>query len=351
MATSGGETTRVPVTAAHRRYDEVDVLRGLAALWVVLSHYLPHWNRYLGWAPVIVPNLWGQYAVWLFFVISGFVIFSTLDRSKSVADFAVLRFSRLYPTYWVTLLFATLASVLVFGEQLWVGGLLANLTMFQKILGYGDFDTVYWSLAVELAFYMNAGVLFALGLHRRPQLIVVSWLGVACIWALALDTPGTVHRDWLALLFALDYSPYFAMGIVFFDVTKHGWSASRAGLIVLALVAEFLISGWLGLRVALFIVPLFVLAIRGRLRFLVSKVTLWLGAISYSLYLIHRNLGYASLNWMHGRHIGPAVAMPIAILGALALATIATYGVEKPAMRHIRMLYDQWKARKRSPGG
>jgi peptidoglycan/LPS O-acetylase OafA/YrhL len=328
------------------RYVEVDVLRGLAALWVVLSHYLPHWNRFLGTAPIIVPHEWGGFAVKLFFAISGFVIFMTLDRCRSVADFVVLRFSRLFPVYWTTIALATAVSILVFGRTFWPGGLLVNATMLQDFVGFPRLDHVYWSLTVELAFYVIAGSLFALGLHRRTLRFVAAWLVGAIIWVLNVQPIDFEHRHWLALLLALDYSPYFGLGIVFFDATKHGWSAAKAGVIVLAMVTEFLIAGWVGLCVAAIVAVLFVLAIRGNLRFLVSKLTLWLGAISYALYLIHRNLGYESLDWLHKHHVGPAVAVSLTTFGALAIATLVTYGVEKPALLHIRSWYYKWKARR-----
>jgi len=350
MADNLGQATRGPSLPLPPRYVEVDVLRGLAAFWVVLSHYLPYWNRYLGPTPTIVPNEWGVYAVKLFFLISGFVIFMTLDRCKSVADFTVLRFSRLYPAYWATLVLATVVSVLVFGRRFGLGGFVANATMLEDFLGYPRFDNIYWTLTVEISFYLIAGFLFALGLHRRTLLFVVVWLVIAAIWVLIFQQTDTDHRHWLALLFALDFSPYFGMGIVLFDVTKHGWSAARAGVVGLAFATEFLIAGWVGLCVALIVVILFVLAIRGNLRFLVSKATLWLGAISYALFLVHRNLGYESLDWLHEHHVSLAVAVPVTILGALAIATLVTYGVEKPSLQHIRSWHHQWKTRRARSG-
>ena len=111
VANNRTATAKSSTPRAAPRYLEVDVLRGLAAFWVVLSHYLPHWDEYLDPTFIIIPRAWGAYAVNLFYVISGFVIFITLDRCRTVTDFAILRFSRLYPTYWVTLILATSISV------------------------------------------------------------------------------------------------------------------------------------------------------------------------------------------------------------------------------------------------
>lgn len=328
-------------TASHR-LQEVDVLRGFAALFVVLTHYVPHWSDRLETIFVPIPNAFGIYAVQLFFVISGFVIFMTLDRCQSVAQFAMLRFSRLFPTYWATLLFATAIGILVFGEQLWPGGLLTNLTMFQEYLRFSHLDVVYWSLSLELAFYLNAAWLFALGWHHQVRRVITVWLLGACIWALTqpIVAPGQEPvRGWLPLLFALDFAPYFAMGVVLFDAMKNSWSPSRIALIALAVFAEFLIHGAGGVAVAIVIFLLFFAATHGHLRFLVSKPTLWLGTISYSLYLVHRNLGFHVLDWLHGHGISAALAIPITIAGALLLATLFTYAVEQPALARVRSWY------------
>lgn len=87
------------------RFEELDVLRGLAAAGVVLSHYSSHCARYFAAGPfgVHLPTVYGFYAVELFFMISGFVIYFTLERSATWKDFAFSRLTRLYPAYWTAL--------------------------------------------------------------------------------------------------------------------------------------------------------------------------------------------------------------------------------------------------------
>jgi len=340
-----------PPSTVHRRYEEIDVLRGFACIWVALSHYLPYWNDHLGPTTVLIPEGWGVYAVKLFFVISGFVIFATVDRCKSVSEFAVLRFSRLYPTYWATLLLATFAGALLFGKSIWLGGLIVNMTMFQEFLRFPNLDNVYWSLTVELAFYLNLAWLMALGWHRYPRRVVFVWLLAAGLWASTSPVLPTPHRSLTAMLFALDFAPYFAFGILIYGATRRGWTRADLGLGILAFGTEFLMTGWLGLGIALFIVLIVVLAVGGKLPFLVSRPTLLLGWISYSLYLIHRNLGWDALAWLHARGVGPAVAVPLALTGAFAIATAVTYGIERPGIRWIRSVYKQFTSMPREAAG
>ena len=76
------------------RLVELDALRGIAAVVVVLYH-LTYWNDAAGQAPFSV--FWGHYGVELFFIISGFVIFMTLAQARDLRAFAVSRVARLYP--------------------------------------------------------------------------------------------------------------------------------------------------------------------------------------------------------------------------------------------------------------
>ena len=330
------------------RLQEIDVLRGLAALAVLFSHYVPYWDRYAYHIPVLVPNAVGYYAVSLFFIISGFVIFTTVERCDSVLEFAVLRFSRLYPTYWVSLLIFTGVTVFIVGQPLWLRGLLANATMLQQFLGYSHFDNVYWSLSVEMTFYFIVGALMTLGLNRKVQWFLTVWLVLAALWVLMFRTPGSVtswgvvateRRDGIELFSAFDYCPFFALGILFYQAVRDGWAQAKAGLVVLALFVEYLLAGWEGFAVAVMFTLLFWLALNGWMRFLVNRVTLWLGTISYSLYLTHRNLGYLLLSWLHERGIGSIAAIAITLLLALTLATALTYAVERPASAAIRSWY------------
>jgi peptidoglycan/LPS O-acetylase OafA/YrhL len=94
------------------RYLELDSLRGIAVLAVVLYHYTFAYDFHFKLFSDHKFYLYhGNLAVPLFFVISGFVIFLTLEKSKRKTDFLVSRFSRLYPSYWaamfITIIFVT----------------------------------------------------------------------------------------------------------------------------------------------------------------------------------------------------------------------------------------------------
>src|ERR1043165_7322111 len=81
------------------RLTELDVLRGMAAVWVLSFHYPNYYDRLFHPNKSVPLFQSGAHAVNLFFIISGFVIYMTLAKTKKPMDFVVSRFSRLYPAY------------------------------------------------------------------------------------------------------------------------------------------------------------------------------------------------------------------------------------------------------------
>ena len=141
------------------RIPELDLLRFLAALAVVIYHYgLP---ADVG-QPIARVTEFGFLGVQLFFMISGFVILWTATN-KTPAEFVISRLSRLYPTFWVAVLL-TAASLYVLRGTFNPGVVLANLTMVPGPLRQPMLDKVYWTLVIEIKFY---GLILCLLLARQ----------------------------------------------------------------------------------------------------------------------------------------------------------------------------------------
>jgi peptidoglycan/LPS O-acetylase OafA/YrhL len=337
------------------RVEEIDVLRGLAALCVMVSHYTWYCVKSFQEAPfgLELHTIYGFYAVQLFFIISGFVISLTLEKCRTWHDFAFSRLTRLYPAYWAALSLMVVVDHVVFGKPLWMGGYAANLTMLQEFMGFPNLDGVFWSLTVELAFYAMMAVLLATGLLARIELVAAIWLGLACLWSLAEQYLGIALPAFLPRYLILRHVPFFVAGIMFYRVAVMGRTRPRVALLLAALAAAGLIDGlwdraipavgWIDgferLGVAALLFTIFGFAVSGRLRFAVSPVTLWLGGISYSLYLCHRNLGFSLLSRLHELGVPVWLAFALTLLMALILAAGLTYLVERPCLWTLRQWY------------
>jgi peptidoglycan/LPS O-acetylase OafA/YrhL len=318
----GGEDPRLK----SERFQELDVLRGIAALFVVLFHYSGHVEMYFGDFPFRFEA--GKYGVSLFFCVSGFVIFWTLERSKTLSDFAFSRFSRLYPTYWAAIVLWGIVMVGIFGEPFWLTGYTVNATMLQSFVGVGDLSEPFWTLGIELAFYFWMAVLFRAGWLKHIVPICVAWLVAAAVWARLGEVE--VWRTYLVL----PYAPYFTAGIMFYLLRS---SVRRAYVLAIALAWLVVVmrSGLTGAMVATTCFAAMALAISGGLRWLVNPVTVMLGTVSYALYVTH-SLAIPVLTVLHQAGVPSVISVPMMMLAAVGLAAAVTYGIEQPAMRWLR---------------
>lgn len=328
-----------------RRLVEIDALRGIAALAVVLFHYTTRFHQLfpgMPELPVAFPR--GSLGVNLFFVISGFVIFMTLERTKQALDFVISRFSRLYPAYWlaVALTFGIATMLGLPGKTVTLTDAVANLTMIHGFFRIPHVDGVYWTLEVELLFY--CGMFFLYKIKRLNCIFPVLWglLLMRLIYFVAARDLG-IDLSWtLSRILILEYIGWFAIGVSIYQLTKsaaYGDSrpamATIVGAVATLAIVHTVLHGVLAITLGLLVY----LAATGRLSVLRFPVLVWLGSISYPLYLIHENIGWSVMLQLYSHGWGALSTFVTVMALALSLATLISLSVEKPAMRAIRTWY------------
>ena len=339
----------------HERLRTLDGFRALAIMLVIGFHY------YTRWAPPEAPESlypYGQIAAsWavfrfgylgvnLFFIISGFVISMTLFRSRGAVDFARKRFARLFPTMVLCSL-ATFVAVSLLPQQAirvsW-RDFLPSLTftdpfLWSHLLGreFHSMDGSYWSLYVEVKFYLWIGLMYFTAGSKR-FFLSVAWVFALLVAAAQVMKLAHLPHVWgLEFVFALDYLPWFVAGIGFYALHEdprdwRGWLlVVEAAVGVWALIgrqpeAERAALGALALCYALFVVML----LRPRwLSWLSLRQVAAVGTASYSLYLLHQTLGVAilaSLREPLGSHAtwSAWVATPL-LTAAMILVSLLIY--------------------------
>ena len=179
------------IGAARQRLNQLDALRGLAAMAVVLFHFS---TRFSELYPQAAPQAWslsmGHLGVNLFFIISGFVIFMTIERTARPTDFVVSRVSRLYPAYWVAILltFCITHALTLPGKTVPLTTALANGLMFHGFFRVPHVDGVYWTLEVELLFYALILALYVGGRLAKVHRVLLGLL--AYVWSITLQRCG-----------------------------------------------------------------------------------------------------------------------------------------------------------------
>jgi peptidoglycan/LPS O-acetylase OafA/YrhL len=161
-------------------------LRGFAALCVVFDHgstllLLPVRSFLYQWL-----NL-GQYGVFVFFLVSGYIVPASLERKGSVRGFWISRAFRLYPMFLLVLVLSAVAYKTGHGTVANAGehpaaAVLGWLFMMQNLAAGLNVPVVTWTLSYEMVFYLLLAGLFSWGVHRRS-----GWYATAfAVGALAL---------------------------------------------------------------------------------------------------------------------------------------------------------------------
>lgn len=334
------------VRNSQNRLLELDALRGLAALVVLLFHFTLANQDELGWLFSI-----GVTGVDIFFIISGFVIFLTIQNMKNWKQFVLFRFSRLYPVYWVCVTIT--ATFILFCEpnKFVPRNILANLTMFPSYFGIEDLDGSYWTLIIELLFYA-----WILVVYICNQLKNIVFIGIAFTIGIILfhyfgNYYPDVYRFSQQKIQLINHFPLFLSGIVFYKLFTERFSFFYVVVLFLCIASAIYLSNKGGRTmqilqprehglIIIFYHLIFVLFIIGRLGFLKIAPLLFLGRISYSLYLLHQYIGlqlirilktYFSLD-IHG-------AILLTILICICLSAMVTKFIEIPSVQYVRLLY------------
>jgi peptidoglycan/LPS O-acetylase OafA/YrhL len=150
----------------------LDALRGFAALCVVFDH--------AGYHILLGARGWvyqwfdpGEYGVFVFFVVSGYIIPASLERKGSLRSFWIGRVLRLYPLYLLALAVSVIGAAKGFGningaQHHPLTSAVAWLAMMPDVLGEGlNIPNVTWTLAFEMVFYLVVAALYSLNLHRH----------------------------------------------------------------------------------------------------------------------------------------------------------------------------------------
>ncbi len=327
------------------RLVEVDALRGLAALAVVLFHYTTRFAELF--APNPPPTFsfpGGHYGVNLFFIISGFVIFMTLEKTSRPMDFVVSRFSRLFPAYWVAIILTLSITHLLDlpGKPVDVKAAFGNLIMIHGLFGIPHVDGVYWTLEVELLFYCGMFLLYRFQRLHQIHYALLGLLALRLTYFVLAQGFG-IELSWtISRLLILGYIPWFSLGIsIYLATSRHNKCEWRRPAVTAgcAIVTLLIVDSLFVAALAITLGTTVFLAASSHASLLRHPIPVWLGTISYPLYLLHENIGWSVQLRLGALGISTDVTVLIALATSLAMATALTRWVEQPAMRWIRSNY------------
>jgi peptidoglycan/LPS O-acetylase OafA/YrhL len=345
-----------------------NTLRGFAAFSVVISHYL----YVFGAAPKAVGDMinapaltlpphafasvssGGPFGVALFFLISGFVIPFSLQKTTAFG-FMANRLLRILPVYAV-------GFTLTLGA-IWLCGLhfgrawpfdpyrvaVHYLPGMRDVLNVQTIDGIIWTLDIEMKFYVICTV--AIVLFRRQSILVfcvplVIAVGSLSGWWWLHDNAGwfdltTVqyYHAAVSLIMASQFVVFMFIGVVFHYLYMRAIARDVAILLISVLFSLYVIAIEFGpdrlgaplLPKYAFAILLFAFAYRFPNLFRANRVTNFFAQISYPLYVSHGVNGYVALRLMLGHGIHARVAFPVTMTAAVALAYVLHITIERPS--------------------
>ena len=337
-------------------------LRFLAALWVVLFTAWQYLD--IGVVPVAVTK--GYLGVEVFFVLSGFILshvyLEAAGRKEgfSYRGFLWARIARVYPLHLVTLagmiglgVAATVAGLTVSESLLDWRSLPAHLTLTHAwgFASSAAFNHPSWSISAEWFAYLSFPIFAwaAWRMRKRPVLAAATTaIGAVALYAAFEPVAGFSLTEATFLWGALRIVPCFALGCALYLIHRRA-PVPHAGPIALICGGGLLACASLGLwdpLVVLFAGGL-ILGLGGldndRAGLLASKAAVWLGEISYSIYMVCAPVLLLGVN-VAARLTGAEdkklhILVWLAVLAAIPVVAALTYHlVERPARKALRGL-------------
>jgi peptidoglycan/LPS O-acetylase OafA/YrhL len=308
----------------------IDGLRGVAILLVILFHAYAAWPSFVPYGNTyadLFPMKFGYLGVQLFFLISGFVILMTLEKSVSFRQFLFKRWVRLIPGMLV-------CALIIYGFAIWEPArpsgepqplqllpplLLIHPKLVSMAVGANvtSLEGAFWSIYVEVQFYVFFGFMY---FWRGRTAALIALLAVYVAWlVLRLFTgPGGSGLSLLTVLGAMHFAWFLAGALFFLHFNGRG---RRFGWLALAATGAALLQFSGGqAAAAAFIAACFAVPVcwpPGR-AVPTSRVLLVVGVASYPLYLLHQNIMIVSI----GKLAAAAPIIPGALLPPLVVAVL-----------------------------
>lgn len=343
--------TSLPRVGPGPRLEVLDGLRFLAAMAVLAYHFTTMDRVWQRPAVDVFPQqtfAYGWLGVYLFFLISGFVICMS-SWGRGAGAFLVSRAVRLYPVYWLSVVVvAAVTTVWPWWQRPdgW-GSTLVNLTMLQDAFGVPSVAEVYWTLWAELRFYLLFSLVVWWGLtYRRVVGFCVTWLGAVAVAKVAVpDSEVLVHTALMT-----DYAPLFVGGIgcyllYRFRPTLVTWGIIGASFVLSVPAARFragleayqgeTVSRWPAVALTAVCFALVAAVALGWLSRVRGRWLVVLGSTTYPLYLLHLDLGAPVLSRLQGT-VPPTVLVCVVTAAVIGVAWSVHRFVERPVARWWR---------------
>ena len=338
--------TRSVSSTGQKKDQYIESWRGISILLVMAYHFT---NRVAFSAmgspvPPTVEFYSGKLGVYVFFVLSGYLISLTLGSSRSLAEFYAKRLSRIWPLL-------ILASIVIFAflqifepprvfagdaaktfntERITFPDLIATM-LFLPQLGFRWVEGPFWSILVELKFYLFIGIFTALFAKNNVRNFAYASVALGILeYALYIFVGGGDHIFANKLLHGFliaQFLPFFAIGMM---MQRNLYGGLFNACLLLATMQCAIAVGAnpeFDLQRLLIFMFCFAAVYIADATLAGGRLFLWFGKFSFSVYLFHQTIGVTMIKYLTP-HIGIDAAIVCALISVCAIAWVASWLVE-----------------------
>ncbi len=138
----------------------------------------------------------------------------------------------------------------------------------------------------------------------------------------------------------LEHGHLFIAGMMYYKI-MHSRETSQYFILLLALFTEYYLQGNVVILIAVYFV-IFFLFVHGYLTRLAVRPLIFLGSISYSLYLIHQNIGYVIIQKLEANHLANSISIIVVpTLVSITIASLMQVYIERPMLLIVRARWDK----------
>lgn len=318
---------------------QVEGIRGVAMLLVLISHFFCRYQQIYqtnGYSCPLIITYFGTFGVAIFLAIFGYYI-------ESSGGYCLLRkrLIRLWPSYFVAITICFILTRIweLPGRTVTFSDYLFNIPFINGFIGVPYVDGAHWYLTTTIACLLCFSII-QLRVQNLRKVLYIAWMFMlAVVWALQIVFQGVISKGF-ALIYSLiggEYVPVVMMGTVFSLANKKekryifllGAITVCDGIVMLGL-QKFIVS---------FIAVLMVcLAVKNKMNLLEAKCFTFLGKTSYSIYLIHQNIGFLLIYYI-SRHIG-GYSIWVSVFASFLMITFGIlfyYIIEHPFQKYLKL--------------
>ena len=324
----------------------IEQLRGMAVLFVIFYHYTMRipFEAMGSTVPPSLESCLGKLGVYIFFSISGYLIAKTIQQCPSLDTFYARRLSRIWPLFIAASFFVFVWGQFLpppyiegnfdaHGRDVWD---VIGTSFFLKDFGFSWIDGAYWSILVELKFYLFFALCVAFFKKNGSRAFIglSVFLGLVEFGSYLISGNYTSFNRFLHGVLIAQYMPFFALGVALFAKEK------RQLIIPCFVLCLAQIVQGIGTN------PVFSVSNAAQSLFLMAslwiidhlcfkkRMFLFLGRYSYALYLFHQVIGLSIILKLTPR-IGIDAAIIIAFLFVVMLSVATSWLIEWRARNRV----------------